>query len=81
MKALLIALILLFMCAGCAECPPCPPEEAYTTDVFPFGSFPVRTPKGWFDDKDNWMSQEEWDKLQHNKIEPKITPEEKGDKI
>lgn len=59
---LTILLTILILMAGCATCPKpcCPPENAIIiVDV----GIPVMIEKGFFDNKDNWMTQEEYDEI------------------
>lgn len=51
---------------GCATCPPSPPEDAIIAVPTPFGPQAVKIRKGFFDDRDNWFTIEEWDNLTRN---------------
>ena len=60
-KRLLILALLIssFSCTTLnTGCPPCPPENAV---IFIPAYGPAIIPKGFFGDKDNWATEEEFD--------------------
>lgn len=71
MKLFIIALLglMLFGCLHCPACPSCPPEKAYSFDIFSFGRFLVETPKGFYDERNNWYTEDEWKDLKNSKDE------------
>jgi len=61
MKAVIVAcLFFLSACATCPECPPCPPEKAFYPIGTPYGIIFGQMAPGYYDDKDNWLTEEEY---------------------
>jgi len=55
----LIIILAVFYVFGCAHT--CPTEMIYMFSTSPWGgSIPVEIPKGFFDDPDNYLTEEEW---------------------
>jgi len=72
---------LIFAGQGCAEraCPPCPSAAAIIGIPTPWGPQGVRIREGFFDDADNWYTEEQYEKLRKQsqgdeKPKPEIAP-------
>ena len=61
-KYILLAFCVVPFLAGCvtANIASCPPEDAVIGLETPLGVMPGLIPEGAFDDKDNWMTMEEY---------------------
>jgi len=54
MKVILL-IVMVGLLAGYAQCKPCPPNDAFTM-IHPYGLAEI--PKGFFDDPDNWITED-----------------------
>ena len=57
MRYILILISLVFLSGCYTTCPPCPPERAYF--ITPYNSW-LYLDKGAFDDKEGWLTEDEW---------------------
>ena len=57
---LLVSILFAFGCVT-ADIASCPPEDAVIGAETPFGIIPLVIPEGAFNDKENWMTKEQFD--------------------
>ncbi|MBN2060717.1 MAG: hypothetical protein JW882_09915 [Deltaproteobacteria bacterium] len=60
-KFLILTGLIMAIGTGCktTECAKCPPETVYTVVVTPFGPMPLEVPEGFFNDPENYFTEEQ----------------------
>ena len=58
--------LILILLSGCAGVQPCPPQDLRYISTFSDGLRPIFLEKGFFDDRKNWLDEEEWQEFVEN---------------